>query len=227
MVGLDQTAEVRPRNNGFSWPLMIGLGALSVPAALSLGSEIWSSDAGAHGPLVIAIAAWLLWLERSQLQILGRPGNAWVVCFALIPALCMYIAGEAFDFITLEALGLYIVVVAVFYSLFGAREIARNWFHLRLYLTVRCAAAAVVAGWGDVSAETVCLVAGRLIAAALWLAGQSPRRCAIRRAVSVPGGGCLFGPELHHMRLIAISLLYIFIWPGVQFVALRPNSLPH
>jgi exosortase len=128
MVGLDQTAEVRPKNAGFSWPLAIGLGALSVPAALSLGNEIWSSDAGAHGPLVIAIAVWLLWLERSQLQTLGRPGKAWVVCFALIPALCMYIAGEAFDFITLEALGLYIVVVTVFYSLFGAREIARNWF---------------------------------------------------------------------------------------------------
>ena len=128
MAGLDQTAAARWRIAGLSWPLAIGLAALAVPAAASLGTEIWSSDAGAHGPLVIATGGWLIWRQRSELKTRGRPGNIWIVCLALVPALAMYIAGEAFDFITLEALGLYIAAGAIFYSLFGAGEIARNWF---------------------------------------------------------------------------------------------------
>ena len=128
MVGLDQTAVIRSKGAGLSWPLVIGLIALGVPAALTLGSEIWSSDAGAHGPLVIATGIWLLWRQHSELQAHGHRGKSWIVCSALVPALCMYIAGEAFDFITLEALGLYIVAGAMFYSLFGARELVRNWF---------------------------------------------------------------------------------------------------
>jgi exosortase len=128
MAGLDQTAAARWRIAGVSWPFAIGLAALAVPAAASLGTEIWSSDAGAHGPLVIATGGWLLWRQRSELQARGRLGSIWIVCLALVPALAMYIAGEAFDFITLEALGLYIAGGAIFYSLFGARELARNWF---------------------------------------------------------------------------------------------------
>jgi exosortase len=128
MAGLNQTAAIRSKSAGFSWPLATGLIALGVPAALSLGSETWSNDAGAHGPLVIATAIWLLWREQSELRTRGLPGRFWIVCCALAPALAMYIAGEAFDFITLEALGLYIVAVTIFYAIFGAREIARNWF---------------------------------------------------------------------------------------------------
>jgi exosortase len=128
MVSLDQRAAARPRGADVSWPLVIGLAALGVPAALSLSGETWSSDAGAHGPLVIATAVWLLWRERSELQARGHPGNFWIICFALMLALGMYIAGEAFDFITLEALGLYIVALAMFCFLFGAKELARNWF---------------------------------------------------------------------------------------------------
>jgi exosortase len=128
MVGLDQTAAVRSRSAGLSWPLAVGLVALAIPAAFSLGAETWSNDAGAHGPLVIATAVWLLWRELSELQARGNPGSFWIVCCALVPALAMYIAGEAFDSITLEAFGLYVVVGMVFYALFGAREIARNWF---------------------------------------------------------------------------------------------------
>ncbi len=128
MSGLDQTAAARWRIGGISWPLAIGLLALAVPAAASLGAEIWSSDAGAHGPLVIATAGWLFWRQRFELETRGRPGTIWIVCLVLAPALIMYIAGEAFDFITLEALGLYLAWGAIFYSLFGASEVLRNWF---------------------------------------------------------------------------------------------------
>ncbi len=133
MVSLEQRAAAHPRGSDFSWPLLVGLCALAIPAAVKLGAETWSNDAGAHGPLVIATAAWLLWRQRSELQTLGRPGNFWIVCFLLAPALGMFIAGEAFDFITLEAFGLYIVIIAIFYSLVGARELVRNWF-LFIYL---------------------------------------------------------------------------------------------
>lgn len=134
MASLDQTAAARPRSADFSWPLLVGFIALAVPAALKLGAETWSSDAGVHGPLVIATAAWLMWRQRSELQADGRPGNFSIVCFILMPALGMYIAGEAFDFITLEAFGLYMVVFAIFYFLFGPRQVLRSWFILAYLL---------------------------------------------------------------------------------------------
>src|SRR3569833_3088080 len=128
MVGMDHAAAVRTRRDGLSWPHAVGLVALAIPAAISLGAESWSNDAGSDGPLGIATSVWLVWRERPELQARGNPGSFWIVCGALVPALAMYIAGEAFDSITLEAFGLYVVVGMVFYALFGAREIARNWF---------------------------------------------------------------------------------------------------
>ena len=116
-----------------SWPLVIGLAALAIPAAITLGKETWSSEEGAHGPLVLVTAGWLLWRQWPELRRRAAPGSPWIVALGLAVSLSFYIFGQAFDFITLNAAGLYGAGLVIFYSLFGAREIVRNWF-IFLYL---------------------------------------------------------------------------------------------
>jgi exosortase len=116
-----------------SWPLILGACALAIPAFLILAKQNWSREEGAHGPLVLATAAWLLWLQWPAIRKSGVTGNVWVVALLMVFALVFYIGGQAFDLITLSAAGLYGVGVAIFYSKFGARAVIRNWF-IFLYL---------------------------------------------------------------------------------------------
>jgi exosortase len=116
-----------------SWPLVLGFAALAIPAAIALSEHTWSSEAGAHGPLVLCTAAWLIWRQSGEIRAQGTQGKGWIVAAATIVSLALFIIGEAFDVITLEAAGLYGMGVTIFYSCFGWAQIVRNWF-IFLYL---------------------------------------------------------------------------------------------
>jgi exosortase len=116
-----------------AWPLALGFAALAIPSALALSEHTWSSEAGAHGPLVLCTAAWLLWRQSGEIRAQGVPGQGWIIALGTIVSLLLFIVGEAFDVITLEAAGLYGMGVTIFYSCFGRAQIVRNWF-IFLYL---------------------------------------------------------------------------------------------
>jgi len=116
-----------------SWPLVLGFAALAIPAAIALSEHTWSSEAGAHGPLVLCTAAWLIWRQSDEIRTQGVAGRGWIVAAATIVSLLLFIVGEAFDVITLEAAGFYGMGVTIFYSCFGWTQIVRNWF-IFLYL---------------------------------------------------------------------------------------------
>lgn len=116
-----------------AWPLALGLAALAIPCVLALSEHTWSSEAGAHGPLVLCTAAWLLWRQSGEIRAQGVPGKGWIVTLGTIVSLLLFIVGEAFDVITLEAAGLYGMGITIFYSCFGRAQILRNWF-IFLYL---------------------------------------------------------------------------------------------
>lgn len=111
-----------------AWPLLLGLLALAIPTLASLGETVWSTEAGAHGPIILFTAAWLLWREADSFRKLGKPGAAWLVWLVLLPSLAMYAFSRAFDFISLEVLGVYGAFVAALYSLYGLRPLLKNWF---------------------------------------------------------------------------------------------------
>ncbi len=110
------------------WPLILGFVAMTVPTMATLGREVWSREIGAHGPIVLATGIWLIVSERSVLSARAVPGSLAVVAAMLLSAFALYVFGRAYDFISLEAAGLYIVMLAIALRLIGWRAMAGIWF---------------------------------------------------------------------------------------------------
>jgi exosortase len=106
---------------------------LCAPTLVELANQTWSRENGAQGPIILALGVWLLWRQAPELRRLARPGDAWIAMGLLAVALCAYVLGRMFDFITLEAGGLYGAGLAILYAQFGWRALLNGWFPL-LYL---------------------------------------------------------------------------------------------
>ena len=78
------------------WPIVFGLMVLYVPTFYDLFNGLWSTEAQMHGPIILALAIWLMYRKWSRtLEIsAGRTSSVagWVV-FAI--ALLLYISGRA------------------------------------------------------------------------------------------------------------------------------------
>lgn len=115
------------------WLALIGLCALVGPTVVSLAQLSWSTEAGAHGPVVLATGLWLFWRSWPALIWEGRPGNGSVAIAMFLCALPPYVFGRAFDFLFIEAGALFVALAALFYGRFGLGVIRRHWF-LLLYI---------------------------------------------------------------------------------------------
>lgn len=101
------------------WPLVLGLLIMAVPTCLMLARNTWASDLGAHGPIVLVTGIWLLsrcWNEMSARATAPLP---LLLLLLLGAALAIYAFGRAYDFMSLEAFGLYLTSIAMLYHLFG------------------------------------------------------------------------------------------------------------
>ena len=111
-------------------PILIAIGCLVVPTMMTLAKQSWSREIGAHGPLVAITGLWLLWRERDRVQGLSVPGNGLLVAVGMALSLPLYVFGRAYDFISLEAIGLYGVCLTWCYSRIGEKAMASIWFPL-------------------------------------------------------------------------------------------------
>ncbi|VAV95015.1 hypothetical protein MNBD_ALPHA04-830 [hydrothermal vent metagenome] len=116
------------------WPVAAGFLLLAIPTFLRLGQQTWSTDAGAHAPIVLATGIWLLFqIGSGRLKKDQTEANGLFLGVGLVGALAIYIFGRAYDFISLEAAGLYLVFLATAYRFLGAKSLIANFFPF-LYL---------------------------------------------------------------------------------------------
>lgn len=111
-----------------SAPLILASLVLAGPTFLRLGKQVWSMEIGAHGPIVLATGIWLLWRKWGAMTAAAKPGNFALTLVALLAAMGLYVFGRAYDFISLEALGLYGFFVALLHDRFGPKALFTNWF---------------------------------------------------------------------------------------------------
>ena len=191
------------------WPLVAGFAVIAIPTLISVAEQFWSRESGVHGPIILATDFWLFARRRAELAALRRPGDPAITATILVPAPLLYVFARAFDFLSLEALGLAGAGIAAFHAEHGGRAIRSMWFPL-LYLCF----AIPLPGW-IVDAAT-----GPLKALASWAA------CEALRAVGVPvvRAGVTLAVAQYQLlvedacagmnalvSLAAVSLFYIYV----------------
>jgi exosortase B len=112
------------------WLLAASLAVIAVPTLFHLSEQSWSRESGAHGPIILATGAWLLFRQLPQIRREASPGRPAVSLSLLAVALVCYVFGRAYDFITLEAGGVYGAGVAMLHATIGPRLLWKNWFPL-------------------------------------------------------------------------------------------------
>lgn len=110
------------------WPLALALVVLAIPTLITLGRQPWSTESGAHGPIILFTGLWLVWRKADDLAAHATRSSPWLTALMLVGALALYVFGRAYDFISLEAAGLYGVCLTMIYSYFGLPAMFRNWF---------------------------------------------------------------------------------------------------
>lgn len=131
-----------------SWalPLLIGFMALAIPTVIGIAQVSWASEQGAHGPIVLAIAIWLLarvWPVMASHAAPGRAAFGWPL---LVLALLGYVIAHLVGSITIESGMLYLAFVAALYLFVGARAMRLCWFPIVYLMFVLPPPGSVVAG---------------------------------------------------------------------------------
>ena len=108
---------------------------VAAPTIYRLGTQVWSKEIGAHGPIVFATGAWLIWRKIPSMLAEGVPGNPLLTIAGGVVSLAIYVFGRSYDLISLEAAGLYGFGLVITYDHFGLRTMLKNWFPF-LYLAL-------------------------------------------------------------------------------------------
>src|SRR5712691_7256306 len=76
-------------------PVMLGLAVMYVPTYVDLAHGLWQDEAHAHGPIILAVVAWLAWRQRTAL--VGAPTRSATLAgsAALALGLAFYIIGRS------------------------------------------------------------------------------------------------------------------------------------
>jgi exosortase B len=115
------------------WVAIGGYAAMYTPVYWAAANGIWQTDENGHGPIILAVLAWLFWSRRREVaQAPERPAPAlgWPL-FAL--GLVLYVFGRAFNMASVEFFSQLPVVAAMLLLLKGPAALRAAWFPL-LYL---------------------------------------------------------------------------------------------
>lgn len=110
--------------------LLAGFALLYLPAYADLANTVWATDEQGHGPIILAVSAWLLYSKRHELAALPDRPVPWLGWPLLVFALVVYALGRSQQIIMFE-IGSQIVLLAALLLLFkGAQALRLAWFPL-------------------------------------------------------------------------------------------------
>lgn len=108
--------------------IFLGIAAWVLPTLLALAREHWSREAGVHGPLVLAMVAWLVWRQKDVIVREARPGLLPLAVLGVTVAGAAYAMGRAFDYLAIEVAAVLLGLLSIGYSVVGHRVLMRLWF---------------------------------------------------------------------------------------------------
>lgn len=104
--------------------LVVGFLALFLPTYIELSTTVWASDEQGHGPIILAVAFWLLYRLRDRILALPDAAQAWPGALLLGLGLLVHVIGRS-QYIAIFEVGSQIFVLAGVLALFKGMAAVR------------------------------------------------------------------------------------------------------
>jgi exosortase len=124
---------------GTNWRWVIfaaGAAAMIVPTLATVAAQSWSTEQGAHGPIVLAISIWLFVRAVPAMRAVATPGSALAGGIALGAMVLIYVGARVVGSIVIESVAMYCALVAALYLIVGWRALRAAWFPIAYFLFV-------------------------------------------------------------------------------------------
>ena len=152
---------------GFDWlvfsALALGLAVLYGPAYYDLSHTVWATDEQGHGPIILAVSAWLLYGKRHELVAAPSRPLAWLGWPLLVFALLLYALGRSQDIIMFAIGSQILLLVALLLIFKGLQALRLVWFPLFFMLFMVPLPEALVAAVTGPLKSAVSAVASNLL----------------------------------------------------------------
>ncbi len=153
--------------------LLAGWLILFGPTYALLSRTVWASDEQGHGPIIMAVALWLLWRQRHALAALPAqpaPGPA-LLLFVL--AMLLFVLGRSQAILLFEVGSQIPLLMALLLAFKGPRALRQCWFALFFLLFMVPLPATLVAQVTTPLKSAVSAVATNLLHAAGYPVGRT------------------------------------------------------
>lgn len=153
--------------------LAVGFALMYGPSYIELSKTVWATDEQGHGPIILAVALWLLYQQRHALAAAPTapvPALGWPL---LVFALLLYALGRSQDII-MFAVGSQIILLVALLLLFHSKAgLKLVWFPLFFLLFMVPLPEALVAAVTAPLKSAVSAVASSLLYVAGYPVGRS------------------------------------------------------
>lgn len=110
--------------------LALGVLAIALPTLSFVARESWSSEQGAHGPIVLMTGLWLLVRLWPSAAPLAKRPPLWRVAALLTVTVLGYLLSRITQVVEIEGYFMYACLVIALYGLIGGRAMRQLWFPL-------------------------------------------------------------------------------------------------
>ena len=110
--------------------LLLGWAVMYGPSYYNLSRTIWASDEQGHGPIILAVSAWLLYRKHAEFAALTRSPRNFAGSVLLLLGIAAYAIGRSQSIWTLEIGSQILVLTALLLFFFGYAGVRLAWFPL-------------------------------------------------------------------------------------------------
>ncbi|KQR80203.1 exosortase V [Sphingomonas sp. Leaf343] len=112
------------------WFVALAAIVFAMPGLVMLARQVWSTEQGAQGPIILTTGSWLLWREWRKMPNTSSQGRGVFVAAGLAAMGATYVFASIINKIWLTWASAYACLVLVLYQYVGTAGLRRLWFPL-------------------------------------------------------------------------------------------------